>query len=137
MKSRSITHFDGLDPVEYVGPGMHEKLDREACALNLEYMLHPGGVRCPGCGSVVKRGDGRDRGLQRWSCGDCRKKYTILSSTVWSGSKLGPRRILLCKWLLGLEIDLKLVAEILEVRPDTIKSIVRKLDLYNSIEVLV
>ena len=88
---------------------------------------------CPGCGSAATRKDGRDRrGQQRFRCGTCRRRFTTLTGTPFSGYRFPPDVIgLAVRWYLRFRLSYADVAELLAERgvrvdPSTIFAWVRE-----------
>ncbi len=73
---------------------------------------------CPGCGSAATRKDGRDRcGQQRFRCGTCRRRFSPLSATPFSGYRFPPDVIALAvRWYLRYRLRYADVAELLAER---------------------
>ena len=88
---------------------------------------------CPGCGSAATRKDGRDRrGRQRFRCGACRRRFTALTGTPFSGYRFPPDVIALAvRWYLRFRLSYADVAELLAERgvrvdPSTVYAWVRE-----------
>lgn len=88
---------------------------------------------CPGCGSAATRKDGRDRrGQQRFRCGTCRRRFTTLAGTPFSGYRFPPDIIALAvRWYLRYRLSYVDVAELLAERgvavdPSTVFAWVRE-----------
>ena len=64
---------------------------------------------CPGCGSAATRKDGRDRqGRQIAPCRGCRRRFTALTGTPFSGYRFPPDVIALAvRWYLRLPPELR------------------------------
>lgn len=64
----------------------------------VERYLHPRGLRCPGCDATTKHARefrARKRGGVDYRCRRCQSVYNLYTSTIFSGSNLEPRRVLL------------------------------------------
>jgi IS6 family transposase len=72
---------------------------------------------CPECGSVTRK-DGRDRrGQQRFRCRACRRRFTALAGTPFSGYRFPPDVIALAvRWYLRFRLSYADVAELLAER---------------------
>jgi transposase, IS6 family len=88
---------------------------------------------CPVCGSDSARKDGRDRkAAQVYRCGGCRRRFTALSATPFSGYRFPPDVIALgVRWHLRYRLSYADVAELLAERgvavaPSTIFAWVRE-----------
>src|SRR5262245_13433622 len=88
---------------------------------------------CPGCGAAATRKDGYDRrGQQRFRCCACRRRYTALTATPFSGYRFPPDVIALAvRWYLRFRLSYADVAELLAERgvrvdPSTIFAWVRE-----------
>src|SRR4051794_16981438 len=86
-------------------PSLMRRLDSEAAAyMLLEELRWANGIVCPHCGSIaqhyfLKPANGATRktrtGSQSerrvWKCRDCRKQFSVLTGTVFHGSKISVR----------------------------------------------
>jgi transposase-like protein len=73
-------------------------LDEQQSVAWVEKYFHPRGLRCPGCGATPEQARQfrtRKRGLVDYRCRECPSAYNLYTGTVFSGSKLEPRRVLL------------------------------------------
>jgi transposase-like protein len=73
-------------------------LSDEASTAWLEKHFYPKGVRCPRCGA--KRTKAREfrrtrRGLIDYRCRECDALYNLYSGTIFAGSNLAPRQVVL------------------------------------------
>ncbi len=66
-----------------------------------------GEVACPRCGSDAVRKDGLDRrGVQVYRCHGCRRRFTALSATPFSGYRFPPDIIALAvRWYLRYRLS--------------------------------
>ena len=73
---------------------------------------------CPTCGADSTRKDGRDRcGVQVYRCHGCRRRFTALSATPFSGYRFPPDIIALAvRWYLRYRLSYADVAELLAER---------------------
>ena len=73
---------------------------------------------CPRCGAVAVRKDGVDRkGARVYRCRDCRRRFTALSATPFSGYRFPPDVIALAvRWYLRYRLSYADVAELLAER---------------------
>ena len=105
MKTSEIRIMTGLEPQAYLQEEMFRQMDSEACLAVVESHFHPDGIKCQDCGSSERYGGGKTpKGLPRYRCRECSSTYTAISYTPFSGTKLGPRKIVLFMWLLGLGV---------------------------------
>lgn len=87
-------------------PALAEKIPTEA-VLHLEDLRWDGTPICPHCGSVrqhyfLKPSNGTERRTRTgsmsqrrvWKCADCRKQFSVLTGTIFHGTKIPVR-----KWL--------------------------------------
>ncbi len=71
--------------------------DQQSCIDHLESIRWPDHASCPSCKSLrVARKKDRDL-LGRWNCHNCRSSFTVLSGTIFSGTKIP-----LQKWFLAI-----------------------------------
>jgi transposase len=73
-----------------------ELLDEQQSIEWVERYFHPKRLRCPGCGAITKsarESRTRQRGLVDYRCRRCQS--TDISGTVFAGSNLEPRRVVL------------------------------------------
>jgi len=75
-------------------------------------------VACPTCGAHSVRKDGRDRrGVQVYRCQECRRRFTALSATPFSGYRFPPEIIALAvRWYLRYRLSYADVAALLAER---------------------
>lgn len=73
---------------------------------------------CPACGADPAGKDGRDRkGVQVFRCGGCRRRFTAMSATPFSGYRFPPEIIALAvRWYLRYRLRYAAVAELLAER---------------------
>ncbi len=129
-----IKIFTGLDPVEYNQAELLKMLDRSACIDKLTTLFHPNGLACALCGTSARTGNGKtEKGLPRFICGGCGITYNVFSHTPWSGSKLGPRRIVLFMFLLGRELHPAEIAAAVGLDRTTVITIIQRLAAYRSV----
>ena len=69
--------------------------DDSLCLLWLERHLHPDGFVCPHCGSANRRLFRRQGYYDAYRCRDCDGYYTLLSGTVFEGSRKRPATLVL------------------------------------------
>ncbi|MFL6334708.1 MAG: hypothetical protein ACJ754_15460 [Pyrinomonadaceae bacterium] len=73
-------------------------LDEQQSIEWVERYFHPKRLRCPGCGATTKSARGfrtRKRGLVDYRCRKCQRTYNLYTGTVFAGSNLEPRRVVL------------------------------------------
>jgi transposase-like protein len=69
--------------------------DDSLCLLWLERHLHPSGFVCPHCGSANRRLFRRQGHYDAYRCRACDGYYTLLSGTVFEGSRKRPAVLVL------------------------------------------
>jgi transposase-like protein len=69
--------------------------DDSLCLLWLERHLHPDGFVCPHCRSANRRLFRRQGYYDAYRCRDCDRYYTLLSGTVFEGSRKRPAVLVL------------------------------------------
>jgi transposase-like protein len=68
---------------------------------SIEWMtryFHPNGLRCPGCKATTTQARlfrTRKRGLSDYRCQLCQRVYNLYTGTIFAGSNLDPRRVVL------------------------------------------
>ena len=68
---------------------------------SIEWMtryFHPNGLRCPGCNATTAQARlfrTRKRGLVDYRCQLCQQVYNLYTGTIFAGSNLDPRRLVL------------------------------------------
>jgi transposase-like protein len=75
-----------------------ELLDDHESLAWVERHFHPKGLRCPGCGAT--REEAREfrrhkRGFVDYRCHNCQRTYNLYTGTLFAGSNLTPRRVVL------------------------------------------
>jgi transposase-like protein len=89
----------------------------------LERHLHPDGFVCPGCGSDNRRLFGRQGHYDAYRCRDCDGYYTLLSGTVFEGSRKRPAvLVLLLRGITKGESAARLARE-LQLSPQTVDTL--------------
>jgi len=85
----------GLLPEEYQQTPMVSLLSWEACYNELFLRLHPAGFFCS-CGCSERICHGKTRAcFPVYMCRSCRRTYSILTGTPFSGTKLGAKELVL------------------------------------------
>jgi transposase-like protein len=75
-----------------------ELLDERQSIEWVEEYFHPKRLRCPGCGAkteYARESRTRKRGLVDYRCQKCRSTYNLYTGTIFAGSNLEPRRVVL------------------------------------------
>jgi len=75
-----------------------ELLSDEASVMWIEKHFHPKGLRCPTCGARKHRARlvrQRQRGTVDYRCRGCETVFNLYHSTLFSGSNLRPRQVVL------------------------------------------
>jgi len=75
-----------------------ELLDEQESQVWVEKYFHPKGLYCPGCGAP--REQAREfrrhkRGFVDYRCYLCQRTYNLYTGTIFAGSNLEPRRVVL------------------------------------------
>jgi transposase-like protein len=73
-------------------------LDDQESQEWVEKYFHPKGLRCPGCGATIeqaRRFRTYKRGLVDYRCQRCQSVYNLYTGTIFAGSHLEPRRVVL------------------------------------------
>ena len=71
--------------------------DQESIKWVKKY-FHPKKLRCPGCGSTTRQARlfrTRKRGMVDYRCRKCQRSYNLYTGTIFAGSNLEPRRVVL------------------------------------------
>lgn len=86
--------------------------------------LHPSGAHCPGCGHILT--DGRRLNNfwngDRLNCHICDKYFTALTGTIFSGAHLDFKGLFLLAALTGCGIPDKIIAEKLNITPQSVRT---------------
>jgi transposase-like protein len=64
----------------------------------VEKYFHPKGLRCPDCGATPQQAREfrtHKRGFVDYRCQKCQRTYNLYTRTIFAGSKLEPRRVVL------------------------------------------
>jgi transposase-like protein len=75
-----------------------ELLDERESQAWVEKHFHPKGLRCPGCGATPEQAREFRRhkgGLVDYRCHHCQRTYNLYTGTLFAGSNLEPRRVVL------------------------------------------
>ena len=75
-----------------------ELLDDHESLVWIEKHVHPQGLRCPDCGATKE--EAREfrihkRGFVDYRCRACQRAYNLYTGTLFAGSNLEPRRVVL------------------------------------------
>jgi transposase-like protein len=73
-------------------------LDEQESIEWMKKYFHPNGLRCPGCKATTEQARLfriRKRGLADYRCQLCQQVYNLYTGTLFSGSNLDPRRVVL------------------------------------------
>ena len=73
-------------------------LDDQESVAWVEKYFHPKGLRCPGCGATTQQAREfrtHKRGFVDSRCHQCQRTYNLDTETLFAGSKLEPRRVVL------------------------------------------
>ena len=73
-------------------------LDAQESIEWVQKHFHPHGLRCPGCGATTEQAPPfrtRKRGLLDHRCQHCQQVYNLYTGTIFAGSNLDPRRVVL------------------------------------------
>lgn len=131
---KKITNLNGLNAEEYLKTSMIELMDIDACYLELTHRLHPDGFVCS-CGHAVCKRAGRTRsGFIRHQCVDCGSVYTILTCTPLSGTKLGPRELVLFMRMWGQGHHPQKIGEEIGMHKTSVADLIRKMSFYSKLK---
>lgn len=75
-----------------------ELLDAHASIAWVEKHFHPKGLHCPGCGGPrehAREFRQHKRGFVDYRCYHCQRTYNLYTGTLFAGSNLEPRRVVL------------------------------------------
>ena len=75
-----------------------ELLDERESQAWVEKHFHPPGLRCPGCKAPpdqAREFRRHKRGFVDYRCHHCQRTYNLYTGTLFAGSKLEPRRVVL------------------------------------------
>jgi transposase-like protein len=75
-----------------------ELLDEQASQAWVEKHFHPQGLRCPGCKATpdqAREFRRHKRGFVDYRCHHCQRTYNLYTGTLFAGSNLEPRRVVL------------------------------------------
>jgi transposase-like protein len=75
-----------------------ELLDEQESVAWVEKYFHPKGLRCPGCGTPTQQARAfrfQKRGIVDYRCHHCQRTYNLYTGTIFAGSNLEPRRVVL------------------------------------------
>ena len=113
------------DPVNLSG-----LLDDAKCFALVRQHCWPDGVRCPACaGSAVVR-DGCDdtqRRRQRYRCKACSGRFDDLTGTVLAGHHQPLRVLVLCLYLMGLNLSNRRIAQELGLDASDVQTMTERL----------
>jgi transposase-like protein len=73
-------------------------LDDQESVAWVEKHFHPKGLRCPGCGATTQQAREfrtHKRGFVDYRCHNCQRTYNLYTGTIFAGSNLEPRRVVL------------------------------------------
>ena len=73
-------------------------LDEQESIEWMKIYFHPNGWRCPGCQATTEQARVfrlRKRGLVDYRCQLCQRVYNLYTGTLFAGSNLDPRRLVL------------------------------------------
>ena len=75
-----------------------ELLDEQGSVAWVEQYFHPKGLRCPRCGAPrehAREFRRHKRGFVDYRCHHCQRTYNLYTGTVFAGSNLEPRHVVL------------------------------------------
>ena len=73
-------------------------LDEQESIKWVEKYFHPKKLRCPGCGATTRQARPfrtHKRGFVDYRCQKCQRSYNLYTATIFAGSNLEPRRVVL------------------------------------------
>ena len=75
-----------------------ELLDEQGSMVWLERHFHPKGLQCPRCGAAkheARKFREHKSGIVDYRCYHCHRTYNLYTGTMFAGSNLAPRRVVL------------------------------------------
>jgi transposase-like protein len=75
-----------------------ELLDEQESVAWVEKYFHPKGLHCPGCAATREQAREfrrHERGFVDYRCHNCQRTYNLYTGTIFAGSNLEPRRVVL------------------------------------------
>src|SRR5215210_2930430 len=75
-----------------------ELLDEQESIAWVEKYFHPKKLRCPGCGATTRQARPfrtHRRGFVDYRCRGCQSNYNLYTGSIFAGSNLEPRRVVL------------------------------------------
>lgn len=75
-----------------------ELLDEQESMVWLERHFHPQGLQCPRCGAAkheARKFREHKSGIVDYRCHPCHRTYNLYTGTMFAGSNLAPRRVVL------------------------------------------
>lgn len=75
-----------------------ELLDEQESMVWLERHFHPKGLQCPRCGAAkqeARKFREHKSGIVDYRCYHCHRTYNLYTGTMFAGSNLAPRRVVL------------------------------------------
>ena len=75
-----------------------ELLEDQESQAWVEKYFHPKGLRCPGCEATrehAREFRRHKRGFVDYRCHNCQRTYNLYTGTIFAGSNLEPRRVVL------------------------------------------
>ena len=105
-------------------------LDDEKCFALVRQRRWPGGVRCPGCKSVMVIRDGHDDTQphrQRYRCKACMERFDDLTGTVLAGHHQPLRVWVLCLYFMGLNLSNRQIAAELDLCTSDVQAMAEQL----------
>lgn len=131
-----ITNMRGLIPEHYLNSQLLTLLDWSACYQDLFTRLHPAGFVCPSCGSEERVGHGKTRAsfpIYRCKREGCGRTYSILTGTVFCGTSLDARGLVLFMRLLAIgKGDLEIGVEV-GLHRNSVADFRRKIETYGKL----
>lgn len=129
MKQSVIKNRNGLDPEKF--GKITEAIGFEESMALLEANFHPGGLRCHACGSSRRVGGGKTtKGMPRYRCTECKTTYTVLSGTIFSGSKMGAKEIVVFMFLLSIGADAAAISSQVGIAIPAVRMVRNKVEFY-------
>lgn len=104
--------------------------DEYTCRHWVLHKIHGDRAFCPSCGTEIT-GDmakGRFYSGGRLRCCVCGKHFTALTGTFLNGTHMGFKDLILLSVLLGLDLEVKKIADFLGRNPETVRLWKHKFD---------
>lgn len=98
-------------------------LNIASCTLWVLNQLHIEGPHCPECEARIEDKTTLENfwKLERCNCKNCGKWFNALTGTILHKVQIKPHEAFILATLSGLHVDIKEIARIVQVHPDTVR----------------